>query len=303
MKRFQFRVGIALGAAILISGIAAMGSPRSAHASPAFDAAKSCRKQLTVQGRNYYKKRLTHILNCVDKLLKCEILFEVDSINVNNCRAAARDSCNARLGSQADSALSKAIALFDTKTATACLALDIGPMLSTSAGGLWFGNDGSCGTSADVPTLVQCVRDEVEDLVDGVVAQVKPRAALLLGNAGLGDEFPNIPLPPATDVVISATAAGSGVLVNPGTINVPQGNVLRITGDSTTLPCSTGMGNGNNGKLTITVGSQEQQITEPYGPSEVALFGPYTATATIPYLIDLKDQGCMDQTSGDVSVP
>jgi hypothetical protein len=62
-----------------------------------------------------------------------------------------------------------------------------------------------------------------------------------------------------------------------------------------------------NGKLTITVGSgataQQRVLQEPYGPSEAAIFGPYTATATLPYTIQLKDKSCSDTTSGSVSVP
>ena len=37
---------------------------------------------------------------------------------------------------------------------------------------------------------------EVEEEVDQVVGQVKPRAGILLANMGLGDEYPDLPLPP-----------------------------------------------------------------------------------------------------------
>ncbi len=43
---------------------------------------------VSIQGRNYAKKRLNLILNCVAKLLKCEIELEVDGTNPNTCRSS-----------------------------------------------------------------------------------------------------------------------------------------------------------------------------------------------------------------------
>jgi hypothetical protein len=266
-----------------------------------YAATKGCRKQITTQGRSYAKKRLTYLLNCVDKLLKCEVLAEVDNTNQNSCRSLAEDSCNKRLGAAADSAISKAQASFDTKATSSCVLVGLADMLSTGAGGLWYQNDASCNGSGDVPTLIECLRGEVEQEVDQVVGQVKPRAGILLANMGLGDEFPNLPLPPTVTVVISATGAGTGVLVSPGTINVPAGSALRIEGDPATLPC--GMGPGQNGKLDVTVGAQTFTLKEPYGPSRFALLGPFISAGTIPYTIDLKDGSCDDTVTGDVNVP
>ena len=226
------------------------------------------------------------------------MLLEVDEVNPNSCRELAVKSCEGRLGSGPDTTLSRAKVAFDVKSSTICLTLDLPEMLSTAAGGLWYENDAECGAAPDIPTLVDCVRENVEAEVDATVANVKPRAALLLANVGLGDEFPGIPLPPTVDVVVSATAAGSGVLVDPSTINVPVGSALRITGNPN-LSCG---GGGSNGRLMITVGTQELQIKEPWGPSEVAIFGPFTAAATIAYAIDFKDQACDDTASGDVNV-
>lgn len=272
--------------------------PPATAASPQLIEAKRCRKAVSIQGRNYAKKRLALLLNCVDRLLKCEIISEVDGSNQNGCRSIAEDSCNARLGSGGTTTLSKAQAAFDTKAAAACVVFGLPAMQSAAAGGLWFANDVECGASPDIPTLVDCLRDEIEQEVDGIVGQVKPRAGILLTNMGLGDEFPNLPLPPTVTVVISSTAPGSGVLVNPGTINVPVGSALRIEGDPG-LACG---GGASNGRLEITVGSQVVQIKEPWGPGEPAFFGPYTAPATLAYDIDLKDSSCMDSTSGDVDV-
>jgi hypothetical protein len=305
MSRDTMGLRAALLACTLAIGLA-LPAPRADAASPAFNAAKGCRKQLTVQGRNYYKKRLTHVLNCVDRLLKCEVSHEigdVGNLNVKDCRAKATDACKRRIGSAADSALSKAAAAFDARTALSCLTLDIAGMVSTASGGLWFADDATCGSSPDVATLVGCVRGEVEVLVDEVVATVKPRAALVLANAGF-DNFPNIPLPPTQALVIAATAPASGVLVNPGPVNLPAGTALEVSGDATTLPCG---GSSNNGRLTITVvgGAPEQefQIKEPFGASTFALFGPYASGATIDFEVDLKDGSCMDTVAFQVTVP
>jgi hypothetical protein len=264
-----------------------------------------CRKGLATQGRNYFTKRLTLLLGCVDKLLTCEVQLEVDGTNPGKCRSTATDACTLALGSSTDSKLSKAASIFHSKASLGCVAFDIGPMLSTGAGGLWFGNDGTCAGSPDVPTLVDCVRDEVALLSDQTLSEAKPRAGLLLDDIGLGADFPHLARPPIDSIVISATAPGSGVLVSPGTINLAAGTALRVSGDSATLPCGGGM--GQNGKLTITVGSgataQTQTLKETYGPTRFATFGPYTTSGSIPYTIDLKDQSCMDTVSGNIVVP
>lgn len=264
---------------------------------------KKCRKTVSKEARTYAKKRMNFMLKCIDKLLKCEILLEVDGENANACRGKAEDSCTKALGPAADSKLSKAADKFDNKAGLQCLPLGLATMLSTGPGGLAYANDATCNGEIDIPSLLDCLRGRLEAEVDALVVEIEPRAALLLDNAGLGGEFPNLPRPLFTDVVVSATGAGSGVLVSPGTINLPAGNALRVSGDTTTLPC----GGGKNGKLTITVGSggtaQERQIKEPYDPGVVAVFGPYTDTGTDPpYTIALKDSSCSDTVAGTVDV-
>ena len=266
--------------------------------------AKACRKAVDKQGRNYAKKRLKLLLGCVDKLLKCEILLEVDGTNANSCRSKAEDSCVKTIGPASDSSLSKTGDKFDTLAGTACLPFGTAAMESNAAGGLWYSNDGTCGGSGDIPTLLACLRGEIDVRVDTLVGEVKPRASLLLDSTSLGVDFPNIPRPPTVTVVISATAPASGVLVNPGTINVPQGSALKFTGDATTLPCG---GPGMSGRVTITVGTgstaQQRTIKEPWGPNEAAVFGPYIVSGDQPYTLDYKDQSCNDTTSGTVHTP
>lgn len=296
MKTTTIRtVAVAAAAGLLASLLAVDGASA---ASVQLTEAKRCRKAISTQGRVYAKKRLGLLLNCVDKLLKCEILEEVDSTNQNGCRGLAEDSCNDRLGSGSTTTLSKAQASFDSKAAGSCVVFGLTDMLATGSGGLWYGNDGNCSGSADIPTLMDCLRDEVEQEVDGVVGEVKPRAGILLANMGLGDEFPNLPLPPTVTVVVAATAPGSGVLVNPGTINVPVGSALRIEGDPN-LSCGGGAMNGN---LTATIGSQVANVKEPWGPTRFVILGPFTTVGVVPYTFDLKDQSCDDSTSGNVNV-
>lgn len=286
-------------AAIALGLLAALLAPaRADAASVQLVEAKRCRKAISTQGRTYAKKRLGLLLNCVDKLLKCEILAEVDGSNQNACRGLAEDSCNDRLGAGSTTTLSKAQATFDAKAATGCVVFGLASMQSNAAGGLWYANDGDCGASADIPTLIDCLREEVEQQVDAVVGRTKPRAGILLANIGLGDEFPNLPLPPTVTVVVSATAPGSGVLVDPGTINVPVGSALRIEGNPN-LSCG---GGASNGKLTATVGAQVAEVREPWGPTRFVILGPFTSTGTVPYTFALKDQSCDDAVSGDVNV-
>src|SRR5207245_4518974 len=111
--------------------------------SPTLTNAKTCRKAVDKQGRNYAKKRLKLLLGCVDKLLKCEILLEVDGTNANSCRSKAVTSCTNMIGPASDSTLNKAATIFDTKAGTTCLPFGIAAMLSNAAGGLWYSNDGT----------------------------------------------------------------------------------------------------------------------------------------------------------------
>jgi hypothetical protein len=242
---------------------------------------------------------------CADKLLRCELLLEIDGINPTDCRATVTAACTKRLGPDADSALGKTAARFEAKTGTACQTADFSyaDVLSTAPGGLWFGNDATCASSVDLPSFLDCLRDEVDARTDALVSSLKPRAALLFDDAGLGTAFPHLVRPPLVDQPVATTASGNGVLVDPGTIVVAQGSALRFTGDPSTLPCAP---SSNNGHVTITVGSgptaQRHQLHEPY-TDDVAVFGPWIASGSIPYTIALKDGSCDATITGTVSVP
>lgn len=308
----QKRVGARLRgsrrvATLLAMAVLAVLDTAPAAASTQLDAALACRKALSTAGRVYADKRRKSLLVCASKLLKCDILLEVDAENANGCRSKATDSCTRAIGPSVDSVVNRAADKFDTKAGTECLPLGLTDMLSTAAGGLWFGNDSTCNTAVDLPTLLDCLRGEVEVEVDASVGRTLPRAGILLDNAGLGGPYPNLPRPPSTLVVVSATASGSGVLVSPGTIAISSGMAVQIEGDATTLPC----GGGQNGKLTISISTAldpctdpaalEYQIKEPYGPGDTVTLGPFTADYN--YCIDLKDASCSDTVTGTIDVP
>jgi hypothetical protein len=290
----------ALAFAAVVCGVvpADAGSPQLVYA-------RLCRKTFTVQGRTYALKRLGLLVQCADKFLKCELLREIDGVDPTDCRTAVTEACTKRLGSAPDTALAKAALRLDAKTGAVCETayFSYADVLSTGAGGLWFGNDAACASSIDLPSFLVCLRDEVDARTDALVSTLKPRTALLFDNAGLGGGFPHLVRPPFVDQSVAATAAGSGVLVDPGTIVVAAGSALRFTGDTSTLGCGP---SSNNGRVTITVGSgataQSRQLREPY-TGDVAIFGPWTASSSIPYTIELKDGSCDDTITGTVSVP
>lgn len=267
--------------------------------------ARVCRRAINTQGRLYALKRQTTLLGCVDKFLKCELLLEVDGVNPNDCRASVTSSCTRRLGSDPDSTMSRAQLRFDSKAGVFCLSPEYtyADILSADPGGLWFGNDATCGGSIDLPSLLTCVRGELETTVDGIVSVLKPRAGIVLDNAGLGGLYPALARPPMVDVLAAATAPGSGVLVDPGTINVPVGSALRVAADFATLSCA---GSDNNGRVRVTVGTgataQRFDLREPY-TDQVAIFGAFTSAGPVPYTIDFKDGSCDSVVSGTVSVP
>jgi hypothetical protein len=296
------------------------GEPSLA-ANPAVTAAKTCRGQITSRGKSYAKARRGLLLSCFGKLLKCSLLEEIDHLNVKTCRDSATASCIAKLNT-----VSKGLLLaqqkFVEKITLGCAVMTADNVCSTAAGGLWFDNDAVCGSSnaaacgaavKDLPTIVSCIRGEIEPEVDENVGRVAPRAGMLLDNIGLGALFPDLPRPPTTTVTVTATASESGVLNNPGggTIALPAGRSLTIIGDETTLPCGTMT---TNGSLTIKVGSgtacansmvvdQEVTIKEPYGASRAVLLGPYNDDRV--YCITLKDKqgmsGCTMPQGYDVS--
>jgi hypothetical protein len=201
--------------------------------------------------------------------------------------------------------MSRAQLRFDLKAGALCLSPDYtyADLVSADPGGLWFGNDATCGGSIDLPSLLTCVRGEVETTVDGIVSLLKPRAGIVLDNAGLGGPYPGLTRPPLVPVLVAATAPGSGILVDPGTINVALGSGLRFAADFATLSCA---GSDNNGRVTLTVGSgptaQQHVLREPY-TGAVAIFGAFTSAGPVPYTIDFKDGACDSVVSGTVSVP
>lgn len=291
-------LAVALAAALVAVGVAHAGSATLA-------AARLCRKTFAVQGRTYALKRMALIDQCADKLLRCDFEQEIEGVDPTDCRVAVTAACVKRLGSDADGALGKAALRFEAKTGVACetSAFSYADVLSTAPGGLWFGNDATCASSIDLPSFLDCLRDEVDARTDALVSSLKPRAAILLDNAGLGAGFPHLVRPPLVDQLVATTAPGNGVLVDPGTIVVAQGSALRFTGDPATVPCAP---SSNNGHVTITVGSgttaQRHQLREPY-TGDVAVFGPWIASASIPYTIALKDGSCDATITGTVSVP
>jgi hypothetical protein len=293
----------AVAVALALTAVVVAAAPSHA-GSAEFVYARLCRKTFSVQGRTYALKRLGLLTQCADKFLKCELLNEIEGVNPTDCRKSVTDACTKRLGSAPDTALGKAALRFTLKTGGVCETafFSYADVLSTGPGGLWFGNDATCASSIDLPTFLDCLRDEVDKETDELVSRLKPRTALLFDNAGLGDGFPHLVRPPMVDQLVAATAAGSGVLVDPGTIVVAAGSALRFTGDAT-LECGP---SSNNGRLEITIGSgptaQSHELHEPY-TGEVAVFGPWIASGSIPYTIELKDGPCDDQISGTVSVP
>lgn len=290
------------------ASVALLSAP--AHASPALDAVRSCRKAVSKSGQVWAHKRRVLLSNCADKLVRCEVSSEVDGVNPGSCRSKAENSCKKTVGPGADTALTKAGVKFVGKVTAGCAAADFSTaVMANAAGGLWYSNDVDCGGAADLPALAACLRQAIAADVDRSIGTVSPRAGLLLDNAGLGVHFPDLPRPPTVEVLVTATALNSGTLVNPGTIPIASGEAVRFAGDATTLPC----GMGNNGRVTVTALTfgascgdtaevlQEFSFKEPYGPSSTATVGPFEADVT--YCLKLRDGSCQDEVSGTIDLP
>ena len=292
-------MGLALAALLVVPAWSSAG------ASTELTYARLCRKALNVQGKTYALKRLGLVLQCADKLLKCELLAEIDGADPAACRESVGTSCAKRIGSQPESALGKLALRFDAKVGTACQTefFDYVDFVSTGSGGLWFANDPACGTSIDLPSFMVCVRDQIDVRLDGLASALKPRTAVLFDNVGLGDAFPHLVRPPFVDVVLSATAPASGVLNDPGPLVVPAGSALRFTGDAASLGCG---GTSTDGRVTVTIGTTATQrftLQEPYAAGTVAIAGPWIAAGSVPFTIALDDGACQSNVSGMVTVP
>lgn len=295
---------------VAMAGLVVLWCPVAAPASPALDAAIQCRRGVSKSGHVYAHRRRVLLLNCADKLLKCEVRQEVDGIAAGACRSKAENSCKNTIGPAVDTPLSKSGAKFDTKVAVFCGAADFAPgVMSNAAGGLWYANDIDCGASADLASLTACLRQAISTSVDTHVGTLSPRAGLLIDNAGLGAQFPDLTRPPTQEVVVAATALDSGVFVSPGTIAVGAGEAVRFVGDAATLPC----GGGNNGRVIVTVLTlgaacndtasvlQEFSFKEPFGPANSATVGPFETDVT--YCLNLKDGSCQDEVTDTIDVP
>jgi hypothetical protein len=299
----RFRRAALVWASVLAMGFVVAGRS-TCDASAALSGAKLCRKAFNVNGRAYAQKRLALVLGCADKLLKCELVAEIEGVNAESCRVSAAKSCAKSVGSDPASALGKAALRFDSKTGPACQTpdYDYADAASTGPGGLWFSTDPTCGGSIDLPTFLACLRDEVDARMDALVSATKPRTGILFDNAGLGAAFSHLVRPPLVDVVVAATAPGGGTLVDPGTLVVPAGSALRVSGDAATLPCGV---SSSDGIVTITVGTgptaQQLRLTEPY--SGTATFGPWPGGSALPYTIQLQDGACSGNAAGVVNVP
>lgn len=277
-------------------------------ASEAFVSATKCRKALTTQGRKYADQRRKLLAGCSDRLVACEIGLEIGGVPAKPCRDRAADFCKRKLGPANDSTLNKARARFDAKVVAGCTALGVDDAMSAAPGGLGFGNSIECGASATLVDLATCIRESLEADVDDAASRVYPRAGMLLDNVGLGSGFPSLTRPPTADVLISATAPASCVLVDPGTLVLGTGEALRFTGDSATLP----VGGGKNGRLTVRASADpndpcgdptasEGQLKEPYDSGESITVGPFPTDRT--YCIELKDSSCTTQITGAIDVP
>jgi hypothetical protein len=311
----------------LLALAVSLAVPAAPAAATTLSDAVACRKKVTSQGKAYANKRRRLLLSCIDKLLKCDLRFEVEGTDPTSCRSRAHDSCNRQIGPAVDSRLNTAKVRFTDRSSVRCAAFTAESMCSTAAGGLWFGNDATCGTSnpttcgAVTPTvapLMDCIRDEIDVQVDSVVGGVKPRGGFLLDNVdvttmgapvSLGSLFPNLPRPPTKTVEITASG---GPLDPLGTIALGAGEALKVFANAN-VSC----GGGMNGKVTISVGPgidcppdsspaplQQYVIKEDYGSERTATFGPFATDQT--YCIERKDggmSGCMDEITGTIDVP
>jgi len=320
----NLRRSLRLVAIVLVCAFAA---PAFATDSLTLAAVKACRRAITNRGKTYANKRRFLLFSCIDRLLKCELKREINdappTFNYGTCRSDALSACKRKLGNQSDSSLSLAKMRFDTQTPITCTpAAGVGVfsasrIMSNTAGGgnLWYSNDTTCGTSADLATLVQCLRGEIEPRVDAVVSRVKPRGGLLLDNAGYGTAFPNLTRPTSVTQTIDSAMPNDPMdpLGTAGTITLAAGEALKLDATSN-VDCTGGMGMGMAGHLTISIGTlpfdcntgtavQTFTLNAPYGAGEFAIAGPFVVDQG--YCVKRKDGGAcnMDTISGTIDVP
>ena len=306
---------IALVAALI--GMASAVPPcGAATASPQLASAQACRHALTLRTKQYADRRFLRLTGCLRSLLKCELRREVGNpptvFNYSTCRAVVVAEAHRGLGAQFDSYLNKQRRRLTDSVAKGCGAMlqvsGFAAILSNGPGGLWYANDRVCGSAPDLPALVDCMRGRLDHEIDTIVGIAIPRGGVLLDDIGLGAQFPDLPRPPTMTRQI---AAAGGALTPLDTIPIPKGQSITFTGDSSTLPCDPST---TDGTITIKVGTgtcpnnftarQALAISEPYGPDNIAVFGPFNED--LQYCIARSDGGgCGDSLSGtiDVDVP
>jgi hypothetical protein len=324
MKGVELRMirgGLCVTVVVVVALLYGLSVPRPARArsaparaKSAYDTLAKCRNKISAGGASYADKRRATLLSCIFRLLKCELPKEVEGKDPARCPPGADvEYCKALLDlGEPRSTMSKARLSFTDKAGRYCGLAAFPDIMKNTSGGLWYSNDATCGTSLDLSSLLACLRDEIDERVDEMVARTEPRACVLLTNAGRIGDYPNIQAtcPATTSQIIAATGAGSGTLVNPGTIAVGAGNTITFVGDDTTLPC----GGGSTGNLTVQVGTggtscidpaftvlEQHVISGPYGSGSPAVMGPFASD--VNYCIELSDGGCGDRIFGLIDYP
>ncbi len=144
----------------------------------------SCEKSLQKHAERFVKRKMVFLGECADGLFRCQVQGErgeLDRAAFESCLDRARTFCSGKIASigQDEDTLERKMAVCEKAS------------LDDLRNGLGLGAGGHpCSGATSSADLIQFLADEVECWVEEVVGHLKPRAAELLGKAGLSENFP-----------------------------------------------------------------------------------------------------------------
>jgi hypothetical protein len=144
-----------------------------------------CQKNLEKFSQRFVSRTMATVEECIDELFECAIEGDL------TCELAARLCPKAIVKAE------KEKEKFQRKVTKSCEKVDVDDLRASlglaAPGHVCDTVSGALPAVGATTDLVQCLADELACMVDGIVQFVKPRAAELLGDAGLLDSFICIP--------------------------------------------------------------------------------------------------------------
>ena len=165
---------------VTLAGAVALAAPAAAATSAEL---LSCQKAFESNTRSFAKYVATKVGACADKVVPCNLAFEIDAVDPTSCLASATSAC-AGVPAQVTEQQAKRAA----KIVTACGLIPFAELQQFVAGLGFFNVVTTCG-AATVNDLVDCVLADTRCSRERALFHADPRAQESLTDAGVAASF------------------------------------------------------------------------------------------------------------------